>query len=292
MTDRTKMAKDDELLGKATTVHTVVSNTARVQVVAQSCDLMVPPAADAILGTCEFYYRPLHNEYVAKSGLSSLRAIKAWATVWDPTDDKEVYQKLLTNRDKLIPGNSSDGLWSRHANFMMRHIGCGHRPPAYYVSYGYYYCSTYGAHLYPRLSDSGKAWLIAARRHLQINMEKGLGMNMNGQQIRASCRRFPNKGMYMTAPLRQLEVNDALFKTFAFNTHVPAYLDGGLADLPERDLLLIGGQPNIEEWADKETWSQAIDSGLVVGEQKIKTYAKGASDTVEAALKKLMSWLR
>ena len=92
--------------------------------------------------------------------------------------------------------------------------------------------------------------------------------------------------------LKQLEVNDALFKTFAFNTHVPAYLDGGLADLPERDLLLIGGQPNIEEWADKETWLQAIDSGLVVGEQKIKTYAKGASDTVENALKKLMSWLR
>lgn len=280
------------LLGKAQAMHTPTSNTRRASVVAQSCDLNVQPAAESILGRCEFYYRPLHSEYVKKSGVSGWAAIKAWATAWDPWDDIEVARKLLAKRDKLIPGNNTDGDWSRHANFMMRHVGCGHRPPAYYVGYGYYYCSTYGVLLSPKLSEQGKLWLRSARFHLQKNMEKGLKMNMASGAIFVPCRRFPNKSMSMTAPQKGLEVDNALFKTFAFNTHVPAYLDGGLADLPESDLLRIMGQPNIEEWTDKDTWVQAAESSSVVVPEKLKSYAHGTVDLVESALKKLLSWVK
>ena len=290
------MAESVKLMGKATGVHTVASNTGRVPVAARSCDLNVPPASKSIVGRCEFYYRPLHDEYVAKSGLASWKLLKSWVTTWDPRDDAEVLRKLLIYRDKLIVGDSTDGLWSRHSNFMMRHIGCDHKPPDYYVSYGYYYCSTYGAYLYPSLSAAGQAWLKNARYHLQKNIEDGLAMNMIGDKISIPCRRFPSESMNMNVSIKKLEIDNSLFKTFAFNTHVPAYLDAGLADLPEFDLLKIGGQPNIEEWTDKDTWSQAYDSGVVVGKEKIKAYARGASgivtDVVEATLMKLTSWLK
>ncbi|MDN0075777.1 hypothetical protein QU481_12865 [Crenobacter sp. SG2303] len=83
-------------------------------------------------------------------------------------------QKLIRNRDQLIKARSSDGDWSRHANFMVRHVGCEHKPPEYYVGYGYYYYSNYGKKLMPRLSPAGQKWLIDGRKQLQINMEKGL----------------------------------------------------------------------------------------------------------------------
>lgn len=68
----------------------------------------------------------------------------------------------------------------------------------------------------------------------------------------------------LSVAARALEVDSVGFKTFAFKTHVPAYLDAGLADLGVSDLLKIGGQPNLEEWLDGETWDQAIQSGKAV----------------------------
>jgi glycerol-3-phosphate responsive antiterminator len=53
---------------------------------------------------------------------------------------------------------------------------------------------------------------------------------------------------------------------------------------------LIGGQPNIEEWIDKDTWKQAIDSGLVVGEEKVKGAVRSIGDLVDATIEKLTSW--
>lgn len=177
--------------------------------------------------------------------------------------------------------------WSRHANFMMRHIGCGHVPPDYYVSYGYYYCSIYGDKLFPRLSAAGKAWLKAARKNLQANMEDGLKQNMEASTVTIRCKRFPNRTAVLSAPVRELEIDPPAFKTFAFKTHVPAYLDAGLADLPPLDLMRIGGQPNLEEWLDGDTWDQAVESGIEVGRHKVgkATEAAGelARDGVNAA---------
>ena len=84
----------------------------------------------------------------------------------------------------------------------------------------------------------------------------------------------------MTVTQFQLELNNDTFKQFAFNTHVPAYLDAGLADLPVSDLMMIAEQPNINEWTDRATWGQAASSGAVV-----------TKDWVTAALNRLKSWL-
>ncbi|WP_043611802.1 hypothetical protein [Chromobacterium violaceum] len=283
------MATDPNVLTKQQAIHTPSSDKRVVGIEHGVCDDYVPPAADSIIGQCEFYYRPLHQEYVKKSGVSALQAITAWATSWNPWDDVVVAGKLLRNRDKLIMANSSDDNWSRHASFMMRHIGCGHKPPDYYVSYGYYYCSNYGKKLMPRLSPDGQKWLQDGRQFLQRNMEDGLKQNMVSSSINIPSRRYPNRSANLNVPKRKLEINNAVFKKFAFDTHVPAYLDAGLADLPISDLTKIGGQPNIEEWADGATWKQAIDSGVEVSKEWSGRAVEGSKGLAERAMKTLMS---
>ncbi|MCS2608398.1 hypothetical protein [Halomonas dongshanensis] len=67
------------------------------------------------------------------------------------------------------------------------------------------------------------------------------------------------------------------------NTHVPAYLDAGLAELPIIDLMRIGTQPNVEEWLDGETWKQATDSAVEVGKDKLKGAGAAISSGAQAA---------
>ncbi|WGI26960.1 hypothetical protein QEN58_07825 [Halomonas alkaliantarctica] len=303
------MAADD-ILGAADAAYTPTDDTQPVAVNLHICDKEVPSANASFLGNCEFYYRPLHDEFIDKTGVATWETIRAWATRWNPFDDVDVMRRLLANRDVLIAPDSTHQHWSRHANFMMRHIGCGHQPPDYYISYGYYYCYTYGERLRPRLGDQGGDWLDEARYLLQRNIELGLKDNMKGEEINVVCRRYPNRTVQMTVPKQELETDKATFKTFAFNTHVPAYLDAGLADLPINDLMRIGTQPNVEEWLDGETWNQAIDSGIEVARDKaiaarnaISSGAQAAAEAVDArvnegvsaveqALSRLMNHLR
>ncbi|MDN0075778.1 hypothetical protein QU481_12870 [Crenobacter sp. SG2303] len=61
-----------------------------------------------------------------------------------------------------------------------------------------------------------------------------------------------------------------------------------MSDLPVRDLVLIGGQPNIEEWADSNIWRQAKDSGMEVVKDWSSQAAQGGKELVERAMKRLM----
>ncbi|MGR4068623.1 hypothetical protein [Billgrantia sp. C5P2] len=304
------MTSLERVLGGADASYTPADDTDRVEVPLHICDKQVPPAAESLLGRCEFYYRPLHDEFIDKTGVATWEVIRAWATRWNPFDDVGVVRRLLANRDILVAPSSTHEHWSRHSNFMMRHIGCEHQPPDYYISYGYYYCYTYGERLRPRLSESGGAWLDDARYLLQSNIEDGLKDNMIGEEVNVVSRRYPNRSVQMVVPQYELELNKNTFKTFAFNTHVPAYLDAGLADLPISDLMRIGTQPNVEEWLDGETWNQAFDSGMEVGREKIigtrdaiSAGARAAAEAVgahvnegvsavEQALSRLMHHLR
>lgn len=175
----------------------------------------------------------------------------------------------------------------------MRHIGCGHKPPGYYVSYGYYYCSNYGKDLYPKLSPEGQAWLRSARFFLQANMEEGLRQNMRGNIIREASSRPGNGSFTMQVDQFMLELDDDTFKTFAFKTHPLAYLDGGLADLGPLDMAKIARQPNIQEWGDSRTWGQAVDSGWVVAKSwagEAADAAKKGGDAVSYTIQRLLSF--
>ncbi|APR38542.1 hypothetical protein [Paraburkholderia sp. SOS3] len=240
--------------------------TQRAEATRTVCDLNVPPAAGSIIGQCEYYYRPLHCAYKETvEKLPSFNELVDWARNFNSWSEEPVVAKLLGKRDRLVSPECTDSDWSRHSSFMLRHIGCGHKPPSYYLSYGYYYCSNYGERLKPMLSDRGKAWLAMARKKLQENMEDGLSQNMRGDGISMASRK-PGNGSFAFANVKQreLELNDDNFKTFAFATHPLAYLDAGLSDLPLSDLIRIAGQPSIEEWRDTRTWGQAVESGYVV----------------------------
>lgn len=289
--------KQDTMLGTGSAMLTPSGYKVRPKVALSCCNKIVAPAAASVLGKCPYYYQPLHGEYwetVNKVSTSSAwEAVKTWAKFWDPYKDGETFQTLLHRREKLIEINSTDSDWSRHGNFMMRHIGCGHKPPSYYVSYGYYYCSNYGAKLYPNLSDKGKAWLRSARWYLQANMEDGLSQNMSGNSIQQSSKKPGNGTFKMKVDQYQLELDDNTFKTFAFKTHPLAYLDGGLADLDVWDMKKILGQPNMQEWGDARTWGQAVDSGTVVGKTMVgnawDATKNDVDDPVSRALERLLS---
>jgi len=283
--------QEAHVLGEGAAMLTPTDHKIRPTVRVGRCIKEVPPAAASIIGKCPYYYQPLHGEYLAtveKVSVASVwETVKAFATSWDPWKDKEVARRLLHRREQLIAPESTDSDWSRHGNFLMRHIGCQHKPPSYYVSYGYYYCSTYGAKLYPRLSLQGQAWLNSARWYLQKNMERGLMKNMSGDLITMSSVKPGNGDLSMSVPRYELELDDDTFKSFAFKTHPMAYLDGGLADLPISDLMKIAAQPSIEEWGDRRTWEQAIDSGKVVLPQMIDGSDMG--DSVGKALSRLLA---
>lgn len=281
--------QEQSVLGEGSAILTPTDHKIRPTVKVGSCIKEVPPAAASILGKCPYYYQPLHGEYletVEKVSVSSAwETVKAFATSWDPWKDKEVARRLLHRREQLIAPESTDSDWSRHGNFMMRHIGCGHKPPSYYVSYGYYYCSHYGAELFPKLSPAGQEWLRSARWHLQNNMEDGLNQNMRSGVIRMSSRKPGNGGFSMGVPRYTLELKDETFIEFAFKTHPLAYLDGGIAHLPVTDLYKIMRQPNAQEWGSWGTYQQA--GSTVVG--SIKTWVGDASDAASDAADDLVN---
>jgi hypothetical protein len=282
---------DSKVTGVFRSYMTPSGYTQRAQADTGRCDLNVPPAADSIIGHCEYYYRPLHCEFREKvEKLPSFNELVDWAKKFDPWSDGTVTKELLGKRDRLIPPQCTDSDWSRHSNFMMRHIGCGHKPPSYYLSYGYYYCSNYGAKLSPKLSEAGKAWLAKARKKLQENMEDGLHKNMLGVGIQMASG-IAGNGSFSMSDVKQyqLELDDETFKSFAFNTHPLAYLDAGLADLPWADLFKITGQPSIQEWGDSRTLKQAAESGAVVLPKKAGDLVNSVSDAVNDALQRLMA---
>jgi hypothetical protein len=267
------MADQEKDVGYAESYMTLKSYTKRARVERTVCDDHVPPAADSIIGHCEYYYRPLQCEYTETvekvTAGSAWATVKAFATSWNPWTDKEVSARLLRQRQTLIQPDCTASDWSRHSNFMMRHIGCGHKPPSYYVSYGYFYCSNYGAKLKPTLSKDGQEWLDNARFYLQRNMERGLAQNMQGNAIQMRSVKPGNGSFTMAAPRYKLELDSDMFRSFAFKTHPLAYLDGGLAGLQLADMTKITGGPALEEWADWRTYEQVWDSGKVVARKVI-----------------------
>ncbi|AZS51497.1 hypothetical protein DM558_12275 [Entomomonas moraniae] len=250
------------------------------------CLLTVPAAPNNVIGNCVYYYRPYDGEIVNKTGVN-FKKILDYAVTIEPFDIPEkvhIFYKLCTNTEDLIPPESTDPNWSRWHNFCARHVGCGHKPPSYYIAYGYYYCSNFTHYLLPRMrSTQGKTWLNNGRKLLHKYMELGLLSNNSKTDIKIPSVRYPNKKLStLTVPVKQLEITPDKFKTFAFNSHVPAYLDAGIADVPIADLSRVFGQPNVEEWVDIETWKQAVDVAWEVVPHKVSHPLDTSGEVVDA----------
>lgn len=115
--------------------------------------------------------------------------------------------------------------------------------PSYYLDYGDVYIQKFSNEVYPLLSQGGKEWLGKALLNLQTAIENGLRANPN------------------------IELNDAKFMEFAYETHVDAYEQAGLLSLPYVDLMIIGSTPSFKHLYQGR--QQIFDVGVDLG---VKAY--------------------
>ncbi|MCA8922548.1 MAG: hypothetical protein KDD82_12110 [Planctomycetes bacterium] len=112
----------------------------------------------------------------------------------------------------------------RASDFVQRNPGVA--PPDYYLDYGDAYIRRFTYETRPLLSPAGQRWLDAARVKLQQAIE---------------ARRAADPDTFA-----RLELDPPAFRSFAYETHAPAY-ETGLSELPLRDLILIGTTPDIQD---------------------------------------------
>lgn len=263
----------------------------------EKCNTVVNMALNNVYGSCGYYYVPYKDdpikkgEVVNKNGINIRYFLKHADVLIDVRKTQERWQlaldvalKVIINRESLLKLDGADPNWSRYSDFMKRHTkNCGHLPPTYYRAYGYYYCSRFGAYLLPSMkSKEGKDWLKDARYLLQKYMDRGLDQNNIGNTIKLPCKLAPKASQTMTFAKQTVELNDKTFKTFAFNSHVPAYIDGGIKNVPFPDLCRIIAEPNLQEWMDTETLRQAQQVAFVV----VPDLAQKALDASKEGLNK------
>lgn len=188
------------------------------------CDLNVPKADEKIYGSCNFYYRPYGMDVIGPTKVYKLKFSKitdiATEVFNDPQKANDIFKQSIVDEEMLIDIRHHN--WSRWHDFKSRHRNCGHEPPPYYINYGYYYCSRYGAYLYPSLtSEAGRKWLIKGKELLQAYLDDALAQNMNVTTkgvITITSKKYPNK--FIKPPIdvgfRQIEIKPTEFKKMAF----------------------------------------------------------------------------
>jgi hypothetical protein len=267
----------------------------------EKCNTIVNIALPSVYGSCGYYYVPYKEdpikkgEIVNKNGINFRSFLNHYDVLLDVRKTQERWQlaldsalRVIVNREALLKLDGADPNWSRYADFMKRHTAdCGHIPPTYYRAYGYYYCSRFSKYLLPSMkSKEGKDWLKDARYLLQKYMDSGLDQNNIGNTIKLPCKLAPKASQTMTFAKQTVELSDKDFKTFAFNSHVPAYIDGGIKNVPLDDLMSIIAEPNIQEWMDWETLDQAIQVSAIVlpnlAQKGLKASKEGAKKAVDA----------
>jgi len=144
---------------------------------------------------------------------------------------------------------------ARHDDHLRRHAGMP-PPPDYYLDYGKKYCLRFSKDLYPKLSVEGQAWIVETRTDLQVAIDDRL--------------------LEDPAAFDQLECDAAASKTFAFDTHPKAYLDGGLRSLPLADIMQIATTPDIGDLATMDGIAQvAATAPEVAPTQASKFFTEG-----------------
>lgn len=280
------------------------------------CDKIVPRASDSIYGKCNYYYEPMMfgkietiekswpagsepptfpgRDGVSKSGISTGELLGQFIEgqlvplPLTMADNFKMLQRALRWQDELLDPESNVG-WSRYGNFWARHVNCGHIPPDYYTHYGYYYCSRYAEYLHPRLSPRGQKWMADARYNLQVYLDDAIQANMKDGQQSIVIRQAEDETVIQVSPY-ELELESEKFRQAAFATHVNAYLDAGLSELPLTDLYKISTMPNFEEWLDGATWDQAYKSGKSVLSDWGDSAAEGISDAWDGATGQAAEW--
>lgn len=104
---------------------------------------------------------------------------------------------------------------SRHADQSASAV----QPPDYYLAYGDKYCRRFRLELRQRFTLRGQTWVDKTCTLLQ-------------QMLEQTCADDPQA-------FARLEEDADAFRRLAYSQHAAAYIQGGIADLPLRDLVLI-----------------------------------------------------
>ena len=110
----------------------------------------------------------------------------------------------------------------RWQDYVTRHAAQNSRtsqPPDYYLAYGDKYCRRFRLEVRRQFSPPGQAWIDKTCILLQQMLE----------QKRAND----------PLAFARLEEDPVAFRSFAYSNHAAAYIQGGIADLPLHDLILI-----------------------------------------------------
>ncbi len=159
----------------------------------------------------------------------------------------------------------------RYDDFMKRHQSCPHAAPDYYLNYGLKYCKRFSTDLYPKLSNDGKAWLVRAKKLLQVLMEEGLkfarGKMVKSSAIKRVARdvliyRYDVAGVLIDRLVERPianELDSDEFSLFAFGTHPDAYWGAGFVHLSFSDWGYIIETPDFSDWLRPEVREQAAE---------------------------------
>lgn len=105
----------------------------------------------------------------------------------------------------------------RWQDYAARHTAS--QPPDYYLDYGDKYCRRFHLDVRRQFSPLGQAWIDKTCRLLQQMLEQ---------------KRIENPQVFA-----HLEENPPALRSLAYSHHARAYIQGGIASLPLRDLVLI-----------------------------------------------------
>jgi hypothetical protein len=144
----------------------------------------------------------------------------------------------------------------RYDDFVRRNPGV--TPPDYYLGYGDKYCQKFSQLSSKDLTPEGLKWRDATLKNLQSAIEK--------------------KRMEDPEGFAKLERDPAAFKSFCYDTHPDAYIQGGLFKLPAQDLLKIASTPELRDLLGKDGIKQTLD---VLGKMGVKDLGKVGLETLK-----------
>ncbi len=143
---------------------------------------------------------------------------------------------------------------ARHDDFVKRHPGL--KPPPYYLEYGEKYALAFTRETFGKLSPKGQQWLQRTFVDLQTRIEH----------------------LRITDPtaFERLERDPAAFRRFAYDTHPPAYLQSGIADLPAEDLVFIAATPELSDLLTPDGIRQILETAEEVAKEWIQDIASSS----------------
>ena len=131
----------------------------------------------------------------------------------------------------------------------------GKAPPAYYMGYGNKYAHRFTHQTRKKLSPEGKKFVDKTLVELQKAIED---------------RRKRNP-----AAFARLERNPEKLKTFAYKSHAPAYIRGGIGKLNARDLVRVGMTPDSRDLFTRDGVSQGVAVAKHIASRQFRNLRRG-----------------